>query len=197
MDSRISIREYAPADLEQIIALHARIEPYRPGDEPAVAAMHARASSAKQAGDRWVAPQTSIDRIDDTAGSYAAFWVAVANADGSDEVAGMVGVRRGVDLRELGDPALLARWADRDDPAELRRLRVAPEQWGRGIGRQLTEAVIGWAREHGVRTIALNTTTPQAPARALYESLGFREVGLSFIGRYELVWYELALAAEG
>ncbi len=194
--SRMIIRPYAPSDLAQTIALHARVEPYRPGDETAVAAMHTRAARARHAGDRWVAPQPGIDRIDDIAGSYAAFWVAVTNDVGRDEVVGTVGVRRGVDLRQLGDPALHGRWADRDDVAELRRLRVAPEHWGHGIGRQLTETVIGWGRENGLRALALNTTTPQTPARALYEGLGFREVGLSFIGRYELVWNELALAAE-
>lgn len=193
MDPRISIRAYTPADLDQIISLHARIQPYRPGDEAAVVVMYARAAQAQRTSDRWVAPRPGIDRIDDIAGSYAAFWVAVAGDHDIQDIIGMIGVRRGVDPGEVGDPACLVRWRARDDVAELRRLRVAPEWSGRGIGLELTATVIAWSRRNGFSALVLNTTTPQAPARALYAGLGFREVCQSYLGHYELVWYELAL----
>jgi len=60
-------------------------------------------------------------------------------------------------------------------------------------GLELTATVIAWSRRNGFSALVLNTTTPQAPARALYAGLGFREVCQSYLGHYELVWYELAL----
>lgn len=155
--------------------------------------MYARAMQAQRTSDRWVAPRPGIDRIDDIAGSYAAFWVAVAGDHDIQDIVGMIGVRRGVDPGEVGDPACLVRWRARDDVAELRRLRVAPEHWRRGVGAALTSAVIDWARANGYRSLVLNTTAPQTPARRLYERLGFEEIGRSFLGQYELVWYELGL----
>ena len=67
-------------------------------------------------------------------------------------------------------------------------MRVAEDMWRQGIGTRLTEVAIDWCRDHGVRTLVLNTTTPQRPAIGLYTKLGFREVGRTFIDRYELVW---------
>ena len=81
----------------------------------------------------------------------------------------------------------------RDDVAELKRLRVADDVWRRGVGTRLTQAVIGWCRAHGFRTLVLNTTTPQKPAIALYKKLGFREAERTFLGKYELVWLRLDL----
>ena len=72
-------------------------------------------------------------------------------------------------------------------------MRVAEEVWRQGIGTRLTEVAIDWCRHHGVRTLVLNTTTPQGPAIGLYHKLGFREVARTFIGRYELVWLRLDL----
>lgn len=157
--------------------------------------MVARAAEAERAGDRWVALDDAPDRLEEVETHYLAFWVAVTGGDGSDEsVVGMVGVRRcGADTPGLaGLPATLA-WGQRGDVAELCRLRVAPELWRQGLGARLTRTVIDWAREHGFRSLILNTTIPQAPAQALYLRLGFREAGRSFIGQYELVWFELPL----
>ena len=92
---------------------------------------------------------------------------------------------------------LAARWRNWNDVAELRRLRVAPEARRQGLGRRLSELVIDWAKSHGFRLLVVNTTTPQQPALQLYRSLGFREAGVSFVGRYELVWLELPLISKG
>ena len=39
--------------------------------------------------------------------------------------------------------------------------------------------------------LVLNTTAAQLPALALYRSLGFREIGRSYLDVYELVWMRL------
>jgi ribosomal protein S18 acetylase RimI-like enzyme len=56
---------------------------------------------------------------------------------------------------------------------------VAPEARGRGLARQLVEAVIPWARERGATTIRLDVTDDDRarPAAALYRSFGFTPTG--------------------
>jgi ribosomal protein S18 acetylase RimI-like enzyme len=44
-----------------------------------------------------------------------------------------------------------------------------------GLARQLLEATLHWARERGAHRAFLAVEADNAPARALYEGLGFRE----------------------
>ena len=81
----------------------------------------------------------------------------------------------------------------RHDFVELRHLRVAPDVHGYGIGTQLCQMVIDWARDKGYSMLLVNTTVPQIPARRLYEKLGFCETARTFISRWELVWMEKPL----
>jgi ribosomal protein S18 acetylase RimI-like enzyme len=192
--SEIRIRPYTAADLAQVQTLLDRVGPYRPEDEADLPAMITRAEEARRAGDRWVPLPPTPDREGTIEELYLAFWVAVTAGSDDRDVVGLVGVRRcGEETTELAGLPLGAEWLRRGDVAELRCLRVAPEMWRRGIGARLCRTVIDWSRENQFRSLVLNTTAPQAPARALYRSLGFQEVGRSFIDRYELVWHELLL----
>ncbi len=76
-----------------------------------------------------------------------------------DAAAGCVGVR------------LLA---DRPGSAEMKRMWVEPRARGHRLGRQLAEAAVAWAREHGAREVLLDTVPAAMPeANRLYAALGF------------------------
>lgn len=62
--------------------------------------------------------------------------------------------------------------------AELETVVVIRTARRMGVGKALCEEVIAWAREQGVVEIELEVRSANAPARALYRSLGFVEVGV-------------------
>jgi len=187
----IRIRPYQEADFLHLEALEATVQPYLPGDEAAVEAMFLRAESAQQGNDpRWMAIPILPPRT--IAEEFNAFWVAEDTADNS--IVGIVGAQE-FHLDEIlpHTHELSQKWRNTAEVIELRRLRVASEARRRGVGKSLSQVVIDWSREHRYKTLIVNTTTPQAPALALYRSLGFQDAGISYIGKYEMRWLEITL----
>jgi ribosomal protein S18 acetylase RimI-like enzyme len=60
--------------------------------------------------------------------------------------------------------------------SEMKRLYVKPELRGLKIGRKLVEAVIAEARRIGYTHIRADTVPSMKEARALYASIGFKEI---------------------
>ncbi len=63
--------------------------------------------------------------------------------------------------------------------AQVLSVAVDPSAQGRGIGRQLVQAGLELLRGQGVRTVKLEVRPDNEPAKHVYSSLGFREVGKS------------------
>ena len=63
------------------------------------------------------------------------------------------------------------------DEAEILNLGVAEAVRRQGIARALVRALLAQFSRQGVRTVFLEVRESNHPARGLYESFGFREVG--------------------
>jgi len=82
-------------------------------------------------------------------------------------------------VRRDGDPIGCGALRKLDDTtAELKRMYVAPDARGRGVGRQLIAALEAQARALGLSRLVLETGTRQAAALALYRSTGFEVIPL-------------------
>jgi DNA-binding MarR family transcriptional regulator len=78
-------------------------------------------------------------------------------------------------------------------PAELKRMWVARTARGLGVGRRLLSELEQQAREHGVRTVRLETNRTLTEAIALYRSSGYREVAAFNTEPYADHWFEKRL----
>jgi ribosomal protein S18 acetylase RimI-like enzyme len=101
------------------------------------------------------------------------------------------GLSISADAQELTPPAgmlFIARTADRpvgcgalklhaDGPAELKRMWIAPDARGLGIGRRLLDELERAARHAGVTVIRLETNHALNEAIGLYRRSGYVEVG--------------------
>jgi putative acetyltransferase len=61
------------------------------------------------------------------------------------------------------------------DSAEIRKMYFLPEARGRGLGKRLLEDLVAFAREHGYKTVVLETASVLKTAIAMYRSYGFVE----------------------
>jgi DNA-binding MarR family transcriptional regulator/GNAT superfamily N-acetyltransferase len=78
-------------------------------------------------------------------------------------------------------------------PAEIKRMWVAPEVRGLGLGRRLLAELETHAAARGVRTLRLETNRALAEAISLYRSAGYREVAAFNDEPYAHHWFEKTL----
>ena len=67
---------------------------------------------------------------------------------------------------------------------ELVKLAVAPSAQGRGIGKQLIEASLDFARRHGAQRVTLLSSSRLGAALRLYERVGFKSAPLPATNPY-------------
>jgi len=79
---------------------------------------------------------------------------------------------------EAGETVAYAAFRRAADEAELLRVAVDPERRGRGIGRGLVLSGLDRLAGAGVARCFLEVRPQNSAARALYDRLGFRRVGL-------------------
>jgi GNAT superfamily N-acetyltransferase len=80
-----------------------------------------------------------------------------------------------------------------DGAAEIKRMYVAPEARGGGIGRALLAALEDAARELGYRVVRLDTGRFQASALRMYQEAGYRPIADYNGNPYASFWGEKAL----
>jgi GNAT superfamily N-acetyltransferase len=82
-----------------------------------------------------------------------------------------------------------------DGVCEVKRMYVAPEARGLGIGRLILETLEAEAAAAGYRLARLDTAEPLRAARALYASAGWREVAPYNDNPHASHWFEKELSA--
>jgi putative acetyltransferase len=107
----------------------------------------------------WLGPEGWFTDIKAELAALPGGYDAILLARDSDEVVGCVALR----TLEAG-------------VCEMKRLYVRPAARGSGAGRALVEVSVARARRLGFGTMRLDTLPRMDAARALYLSLGFREI---------------------
>ena len=64
------------------------------------------------------------------------------------------------------------------DETDMMNIAVSPTSRRQGVARALIEALVSALRERGSKQLTLEVRASNGPARQLYESLGFLQVGL-------------------
>jgi len=78
-------------------------------------------------------------------------------------------------------------------PAELKRMWVAPNARGMGLGRRILEELERVARDGGARVVRLETNRALVEAIALYRGSGYREVAAFNDEPYAHHWFQKRL----
>jgi GNAT superfamily N-acetyltransferase len=67
---------------------------------------------------------------------------------------------------------------DSDSVCVLHTLVISPLAAGKGYGRAFVEFYEWWAKEHGLPELRIDTNARNKAARAMYQKLGYKEIGI-------------------
>lgn len=161
-----------------MIASTVRFRRFTPGDADAVWALH---TEALRAVDAYIEVPGYYADLEDVEGQYLAKGGEFLVGEYEGRVVAIGGV-------QLQNSAVAA----------LRRMRVAPDLQGRGLGRELLVRLERVAAARGCTRIELDTTVNQRAAQALFASAGYRQVRRgSKGGPLETIFYEKVLGGTG
>ena len=85
----------------------------------------------------------------------------------------------------------------RDRPAEIKRMWIAPDARGLGLGRRLLERLEACALAGGARLARIETSAVLVEALSLYRSTGWAEVPAFNDEPFADHWFEKALTMTG
>ena len=77
--------------------------------------------------------------------------------------------------------------------AEVKRMRVHPDQQRKGFGRAILLELERRAVERGYSAVHLDTTVQQTAAQHLYEENGYAKIGHRRVGDFQCIFYEKQL----
>ena len=169
-----------------------------PGDIPAVAAIYERIHDREEAGAGTTGWKRGVYPTEATAREALAADVLFV-----DEREGRIVAAARIDQAQVPEYAL-ARWqyaAEAREIMVLHTLVVDPDAAGQGIGTGFVAFYERYARERGCPCLRMDTNEINAPARALYKRLGYREAGIvpcdfNGVGKIRLVCLEKRLDGE-
>ena len=167
-------------------------------DIPAIAAIYERIHDREEAGagatgwKRGVYPTEATARAALNAGDLFV-----------DERGGRIAAAARINREQVPEYAL-ARWqyaAPADRIMVLHTLTVDPDAAGQGVGTGFVAFYEQYARAHGCFCLRMDTNAINAPARALYKRLGYREADIvpcdfNGVGKIRLVCLEKRLEGE-
>ncbi len=81
------------------------------------------------------------------------------------------------------------------EPADIKRMWIAAEVRGLGLGRRILEELERHARQRGIRTLRLETNRSLNEAVGLYKSAGYSEVKPFSYEPYAHHWFEKLISA--
>jgi RimJ/RimL family protein N-acetyltransferase len=149
------------------------VRPARPEDVAQIAEVHVR---SWQSGYQGLIPQDYLDGLD-PAERLASWTRSLAETDRSrggtlvvcDDDAQLVGFAH---IRESRDAD-----ADARSVGEVWAVYLAPDAWGKGLGRELMAAALGRLAQAAYDQVTLWVLDTNARARRFYEAAGFQPDG--------------------
>ena len=167
-------------------------------DIPAIAAIYERIHDREEAGAGTTGWKRGVYPTEATARE-----ALLAGELFVDEREGQIVAAARVDQAQVPEYAL-ARWryaATEDAVMVLHTLTVDPDAAGQGVGTSFVAFYEQYARAHGCVCLRMDTNEINAPARALYKRLGYREADIvpcdfNGVGKIRLVCLEKRLEGE-